>query len=119
MDEKEFRSLMLQVIKGCSGNWDYCSGYIFGLRHLFYGGTFGTEMERDLLQIMLNHNNADGAGTALRQGCRDGYNGLTPSAERWGYCTENDHDCGTRHIVYGRECSNNPAYAHFFRVGNQ
>ena len=81
MEEKEFESLMLQVRKKAADkNWDYYCGYIFGLRHLFYKGA---EMEQDLLQIMLNHNNADGAGTALRQGCRDGYNGLTPSAERW------------------------------------
>ena len=115
MEEKEFQSLMLQLVKDyLDTDWDYYRGYIFGLRHLFYGETYGTDIERVLLQLLLNHNNADGASAVLRQGCRDGYYGLTPSAERWGNCSENDHDCGTCPLVYGRDCSNNPAYAPLF-----
>ena len=81
MDEKEFQSLMLQARKKAADkNWEYSVGYVFGLRHRFYAGT---DIRHAGLENLINDDPEDEALLQAARGYRDGYNGLTPSAERW------------------------------------
>ena len=81
MDEKEFHSLMLQVSeRTLDKNWEYYTGYVFGLRRRFYAGT---DIRHVALESLINHDPEDESLLQAARGYRDGYNGLTPNAERW------------------------------------
>ena len=108
MEKKVFESRMIQAdtFKKVSDKPEYYSGYMRGLRRLFHGEAFGTDAEHALWMSLIDD---DEAREQRGQGYRDGFNGLTPNPDRWEYCTQNNHDCGSCSLVnYGRDCSNNP-----------
>jgi hypothetical protein len=105
MGKKSFDSLMLEAYarKGRTDTSDYFDGYTRGLRRFFQGeSSKTTEEDSKWLSRMEEEKREDEV-----HGYRDGFNGLTPNSDRWGYCTRNNCDCRSCALVNsGRDCFN-------------
>ena len=109
MEKEKFERLMIEakIFGRINIYHDYYSGYVRGLRRLYHGEEFGSRMEHDIYLKLID--DEDESRCLRGWGYRDGLKGLRANCERWGYCTQNDHDCKTCSLVnYGRDCKNNP-----------